>query len=272
MPSPAVGLLFAHGMGTSGAGYADALISNTLATLDSLEFPRSQVVIQQALWATALRKSEDDLWDRMDTPGNLGFRDLRRFVVSTLGDPIAYRSIPTNTPTMTTYYGIHQRIFQSLQALAAALPDPTCPLILVGHSLGSVILSDHIWDEQQGQGFGRDSFTRGETLAGFVTFGSTIPLFTLDLETIAAISFPGRALTPAQHAAAQWLNFFDRNDVLGYPLRPTSPDYTARVTADIEVAVGGLLKSWNPLCHTEYWGSNDIAKYLARLIFDVGTA
>ena len=70
-------------------------------------------------------------------------------------------------------------------------------------------------------------------------------------------------------AVARWLNFFDADDVLGYPLKPVSPDYAAKVTQDIEINVGGLFTSWNPVSHVEYWDDDDFLEPVSALIRDV---
>jgi hypothetical protein len=50
----------------------------------------------------------------------------------------------------------------------------------------------------------------------------------------------------------QWTNLYDKDDVLSYPLQPLNNEYD-RVVKDVEVNVGGLLSSWNPASHLEYW-------------------
>ena len=48
-----------------------------------------------------------------------------------------------------------------------------------------------------------------------------------------------------------------------------SPSYGTAVSEDIEINVGGLFTSWNPIFHTEYWTDNDFIKPVAHLIRDV---
>ena len=66
------------------------------------------------------------------------------------------------------------------------------------------------------------------------------------------------------------VNYYDKDDILGYPLRPLSQSFKNTVTQDIQINVGGLLSSWNPKSHSEYWTDNDftkpVAKYLAGLL------
>lgn len=76
----------------------------------------------------------------------------------------------------------------------------------------------------------------------------------------AAQHFPG--------LEGEWINFYERNDILGYPLRPIDPAYAAAVKEDIEIRVGGPATSWNPLSHGGYFASERmnlrIAQGLAR--------
>ena len=73
-------------------------------------------------------------------------------------------------------------------------------------------------------------------------------------------------------AAAKWLNFFDPDDALGYPLTPLSPSYGGTESADIEVNAGGLFTYWNPISHTGYWTDDDFTNPVAALIRDVVVA
>ena len=53
----------------------------------------------------------------------------------------------------------------------------------------------------------------------------------------------------------EWVNFYDRDDILGYPLRPIDPAYEKAVKEDIEVNSGGVAMSWNPLSHGGYFSN-----------------
>ncbi|MCK5433566.1 MAG: hypothetical protein KAJ03_12535, partial [Gammaproteobacteria bacterium] len=67
----------------------------------------------------------------------------------------------------------------------------------------------------------------------------------------------------------QWHNYYDEDDVLGWPLKPLSGEYRNRVK-DHEMNAGGLFKSWNPMSHGGYWKDNDflapVSSYIRSLI------
>ena len=268
-----IGVLVVHGMGGDPEPGRDPVlkfIGRVQHRLEELTLPAGTAGFRAGHWADVLEPRERDLWDRLTATYGLHWKALRQFVISAFGDAIAYRSPPS--AAQPTYAAIHARMADHLRQLEAALGVPDAPLVVVGHSLGSVILSDHIWDEQTGRGLGSSPFTRAETLGGVVTFGSTLPLFCLALDTIVPIKFPGPGLSPAGQKAASWLNFFDRDDVLGYPLRDTGYGYEHTVNADLEVDAGSSLVSWTPLSHTGYWTDPEVIAETAVMIRDLALA
>lgn len=81
-----------------------------------------------------------------------------------------------------------------------------------------------------------------------------------------AVDFPPKKLPPNLKKKAKWLNFYDPDDVLGYPLKAINPEYKKTVTKDIPINVDGVFSSWNPLAHGEYWTDNDFTKPVAKFI------
>jgi hypothetical protein len=94
------------------------------------------------------------------------------------------------------------------------------------------------------------------------TTGCNIPIFVAGHKNIQAISPPSQDF--------KWHNFFDEDDVLGWPLRPLSPSYEQLVD-DIAVNAGGglvgtLVKSWNPFSHNQYWTDSEVTSHLATAV------
>ena len=67
----------------------------------------------------------------------------------------------------------------------------------------------------------------------------------------------------------EWINFFNKSDIMGYPLRSLNQSYSKAVTEDREVNDGGLLQSWNPLSHCSYWTSKSVIETIATGLHDV---
>lgn len=160
-------------------------------------------------------------------------------------------------------------------------------------SLGCQVLSNYIYDGQKhgsgGQvdaGIWRDRdhtraalggldeaamlarlrFLRAETCMAWVSTGCNIPIFVAAHKTM--------NIKPIQRPNGspifKWLNIYDPDDVLGWPLQPLSPQYRELVEDRAinagQGATGWILKSWNPMSHTAYWTGEDVVKPLADLL------
>ena len=109
---------------------------------------------------------------------------------------------------------IHNKVGEELEKLLGRFKEKEgkqdiYPIIVIAHSLGATIMSDYIWDRQQSQK--ANKFRKPiDTLAGFITFGSTIPLFCLGYEHPVPINFPiDDNWSDKQKKAIRWLNFVD---------------------------------------------------------------
>ena len=264
-----LGVLVVHGMGAQPADFADGFIAEMQGRLLRLGVDPEAIAWRAGWWADVINRREDELWDALARDHTLRYEGTRRFVISHFGDALAYQRVPSQGTDV--YRTIHARIREHLAVLRNQMGGDK-PVVVLAHSLGSAIVSNYIWDEQKSPTPETTPVQRLETLAGLVTFGSNIPLFTLCLDDVVAIRFPVPTLTGPIRAAARWLNFFDADDVLGFPLRPLSASYHEAVSADLQINVGNPLRSWNPLSHEEYWTDNDFTAPVATLLRELLTA
>ncbi len=269
-----LGVLTVHGMGDQKPDYADPMIEELHNRIfgDSVSIEESDIAWEAGYWADDIQDEQDKLWKTLSKNPNMSYTKLRRFVISALGDAVGYQRVGSSNVGRTDYYGqFHQSIHASLRNLRQQLGDDDKPLIVIAHSLGSVIMSNYIWDAQKRKVKGTP-FERMETLAGLITFGSTIPLFALAYNQRQNIQFPPEnienyfpdASSNGVKRAVKWINFFDADDVLGYPIRHLGPSY--RIVEDREINVGGLLTFWNPFSHADYWTDNDFTVPVAEAI------
>ena len=106
----------------------------------------------------------------------------------------------------------------------------------------------------------------GETLTLFYTMGSPVALWSLRYENFGK---PIHVPSPKLHnhyanLAGEWVNFYGKADVIGYPLKELNADYRVAVTSDCPVLVGGPLAFWNPLSHMAYFGDTDVLGPIAE--------
>ena len=262
MADKELAVLVVHGMGSQEPGFAKELCDELGERLgDAAE----RVAWKEVYWQDVLEPRELAYFDRARrAPNELDYTKLRRFVLTALGDAVAYQQVGSRHNT--AYRDIHARVEERLAELHEEVGLRTVPLVVVAHSLGAHIMSNYIWDLQHGGGADRSTFERMRSLAGLVTFGCNIPLFGFAYEKVVPIKFPGPRLSPALKRKARWLNFYDPDDVLGYPLKPINAAYRKVVSRDIPINVGGVLSAWNPASHGKYWTDNDLTKPVARFL------
>lgn len=262
------GILVIHGIGKQGTGFSDSFQQ---AVNEHLGASANVITWQEGYWADELNGRESDMLAALRKQGGLDWFRLREMVIAYFADAIAYRRAPVTAggKTANTYTAIHDKIDSAIAALRQRLVAPDSPLIVVAHSLGSVIFSDHVWDcAKATEG---DPFVNMRSLSGIITFGSNLPLFTLALPKIEPIAFPPVGLSASLAEKARWLNFFDPDDVLGYPLEPFYGNLGGKLI-DRTINADGLFTSWSPMSHTEYWDDDGVISETAKLISDILSA
>lgn len=262
-----IGVLFIHGMGAAPDDFAHDTIQELREKISGRGLNREDIAWESVHWAPLLSARESQLWVDLSAEHDLNWAKLRKFFLNAFGTMSSYHASGNRPDSL--YHRIHGVVHQGLQQLRAKLGDQDKPLIIVAHSVGSVFMSNYIWDRQKGydqERYGSTPFERMETLTGLVTLGSNIPLFCVDKENLACIEFPPPTLTEPLRKKAKWLNLYDSDDVLGWPLKPLSPSYSATVSEDIEVSVGNILTAWNPANHSAYWSDETVIKPLVYLL------
>ncbi len=277
-----IGVLVIHGMGSQGR---DAPPSTDALSFSKDMFGRvkgfigkdmDRVAWREVFWSDVLQSRQEAYLKSIKR--RTDFDTLRRFVMCNLSDAAAYR--PTSDQSDKTYELIHERIDRTLADLEGDI-GPDAPVLVVAHSLGGHIMSNFIYDQQahrRRMGHGRfgTALQNAETVAGLMTFGCNIPVFVFAYPAadVRPINFPGTALDAKLHFKTWWYNLYDRDDVLGYPLKDIGPHYKAlhdsKGLRDVSVNAGNFLTSWNPASHNAYWKDEDVYKPVGRFIQNMG--
>ena len=234
------------------------------------------VIWREVFWADVLSKREEALLEANKNDMSTGI--IRKFVLHNLGDAAAYRN--TGKSDDATYVRIHRRVRNTLSGIRKDVGEDI-PLIVLAHSLGGHIMSNYIYDtcdKKQGPPSYRNDVVPNSdlenfrTLAAFVTFGCNIPIFTLAFphKKVCPITYPGVNLPQEKRQMPWWINYHDRSDVLGFPLRNISPKYQAMAARnelnDRNIDAGPIGISSSPLSHNFYWTDRDFYKPVAKLI------
>jgi hypothetical protein len=131
------------------------------------------------------------------------------------------------------------------------------PIVILAHSLGSVIMSNYMWDEQTGKGIGTTPVEQCHTAVAFITYGSNNPLFLPPRDEIKCIRFPFDELPSKYRNEAKWINVFDPDDILGYPLHTIWTDTNGTVIHDTKINAGIWPISATPFSHSSYDNDGD---------------
>jgi hypothetical protein len=257
-------------MGSQEPEFAAPMIEELERRLRKDEHKPDEIAWEPIHWAPLIEERERKLWRNLSKENDLDWVRLRKFIIHAFGDAIAYQRV--RSPHNTMYERVQKHIHGSFLRLRSALGGADKPLIVIGHSLGCVMITDYIWDRQHASeagSSGRTRFERAETLTGLVTFGCNIPLFTLGYDQPKIIAFPPPELPAKLKTVARWNNYYDPDDALGYPLKPINRSFQRAVTEDIAINVGSPLTMWNALSHTAYWTDNDFTVPVARYIGEV---
>ena len=281
-----IAVVVVHGIGNQTEDYYYDIRDNikrhfAKAIGNAANKPADEVVLESAWWAPVLSDQDAEFHKRISKGGPTGFPNLRSFILHTAADAVAYQPISTNR---VLYDDIHDVLARALNKLSEKAGD-NAPLCIIAHSLGTIVVSNYIWDLQfhdptikplispQVVGIMGDTpLEKGETLAHLYTLGSPIALWSLRWRMFdygKPIAFPSPYLSKHYPGLkGEWINFYDKDDVIGYPMKGLNKDYFERVAEDREVNVGNWSEFWNPLSHNGYWNSplvyEPIAEALAK--------
>ncbi|TYB61871.1 hypothetical protein FXF51_27805 [Nonomuraea sp. PA05] len=210
-----------------------------------------------------------------ELPG-LRYPAARWLMLHFTGDIIAY----DRKLNETNYVAAHEALAAALARLADKAGDGA-PLCVLAHSFGGVLVSDYLYDQQETlrghklvpdrvrAAMGTSALARGETLAWLYTMGSPLALWSLrypDARLDRPIDFPGADVAGrVTGLQSEWVNFYDPDDVIAYPLRPLGPAYERQVTMDRPMTVRGWRPVYGtPLVHPFYWTDRKVMEAVGR--------
>lgn len=258
-------LLSLHGMGDTDRDYHKPLRANIKKRLGADAW--SQIHFASIYYQDILQPHQDALFERVRS--KVDYKTMRKFLLGGFSDAggLEYsRQSPGSA-----YEQSQELIFDALGKAFVALGNTPGPVVIIAQSLGCQVLSNYIWDadnhadrpkgiwQRAHDDLAPDSldFRKLKSLRVLVTTGCNIPIFVGGL--------PRDKIEPIRRSRDEltWENYYDEDDVLGWPLRDLSLGYE-KLVKDIPINAGGLLTSWNPLGHEKYWGDEDVQIPLAR--------
>lgn len=301
-----ISVIFVHGVNTADRDYSISMQQGLEAALPKKL--RGLIDYESVHWNSQLRARQVSFLDKLEKTNVIRGYNLRRTIVHALGDATAYSK--TSSYLESSYYQIQSNLRDAIERLDKNAGQNQ-PLVFIGHSLGCHIIHTFIWDTHSVRTAVRDSldgqvrnfhdylvsgsaFRRLGTLAGIVTLGCNEMLFKFSLGDERAFPvtrprragesppFPGASLSPSVLSNSRWLNFYSRNDPLGYPLRSISETYGSEPKLrDYEVASEGVFRRyalWSfPVllaadAHSGYWSNKTVIRETTKFLRDILTA
>lgn len=259
-----IAFLTLHGMGTTKRDYYDEL-RDDLIPLVGEDTWNDDIHFDHVYYQDILQDPQIEYFKRIRD--KVDSKNLRKFLLYGFSDAGGLEY--SRTINDSAYEIIQRRIFDALGRAFNAV-ESQAPVVFIAQSLGCQVLSNYIWDAMRAspptfgvwrhshEGLNADdvNFRRLPTLRVLVTTGCNIPIF------IGGLPRAQRIPIKRRNDSFVWENYYDEDDVLGWPLQALSDGYNALVK-DIEVNVGSIFTSWNPLSHTEYWTDPGVQMPLA---------
>ncbi|MEP1740273.1 MAG: hypothetical protein ABJI92_08605 [Kangiellaceae bacterium] len=215
-------------------------------------------------WADLVRDELEAFRKKANYKGDLAYQNLRQIMTDTQALALLY------TPGTEVYESINNRIKDGMRKFAShrRVNTDETPLVVLAHSYGGVMMSHFIKSMQEGKSQ-LSNFETMKTLVGYITFGNPQGMYTLeglDSELGHSCKITGEALPADLAKRSRWYNFYDKDDIVAYPLKGLSEEFDKHVDGDFEINVGSAATSWNPACHTGYWEDKDFYKPVADFI------
>jgi hypothetical protein len=264
-----IALLIVHGMGDTAPDFHDELVVPLRARLQGAW---DRIAWRPVYYQPVLKQNERTIFERMRPL--LRWEGLRELMLFGFSDAASLEH--KKELALSPYWQTQQLILQRLDELFDEA-GAGAPLAIVAHSLGGQVISNYIWDAQQPRAYAgiwssalddgvpadapRDRFRRTHSLQRLLTTGCNIPVFVAGHATIEPID--RRKLG----AGFRWINQFDPDDVLGWPLAQLSAAYAALVEDQAVNASGdslaGRILSLTPYSHMQYWRTDSVLDRIA---------
>ena len=258
-----VALITIHGMGKIKPNYYEDIES---ALKQRLAESWDEIAFRPVQYQHILQGPQEELWQQMlaELSNDLDLIRLRQFLLYSFGDA---GSLEYSAKTDgIKYCDIQREIRNGIDRVYDDFGgDTSRPIVVVANSLGCQVISNYLWDaqhdcylfaEDQDCPENKKKFRQLESMTNLITTGCNMPLFSAGLSERRCFAKP--------NAEFVWDNYYDPDDILGWPLRQLGPTY--EIVNDHAINAGGIISSWNPLSHTAYWSDNDVVKPLAEIL------
>lgn len=233
-----IAIITLHGQGTYKETAHEKMIGNIL---DRLDVNKSQIEVFSVMYYSQIQKNQDAFMLRMGKISSFMLSRMREKLISSFGDPATiYYNKPAYQETMLK---VKEQFIKANNFIGS-----DGHIIILAHSLGGPIISNFLWDaEKAGVKYSRIKL--------LVTTGCPIPFFVsgIKIDNIMTIKKPSFNF--------KWFNFWNKKDILSFPLRRVNMAYKMLVT-DFRVKKGMYI-----LAHGSY--DSDIKGVIKPIVYEI---
>ncbi|MGB0495133.1 MAG: hypothetical protein ACPGJI_02165, partial [Kangiellaceae bacterium] len=191
------------------------------------------LLFHEIYWGDLVKEELESFREKANYKGDLAYQNLRQIMTDTQALSLLY------TPGTEVYEAINNRIRDGLRKFAShrRVDTEATPLVVLAHSYGGVMMTHYIRTMKESSS-DLNNFETMKTLVGYVTFGNPQGIYALNganSELGLSCSITGEALPADLAKRAKWYNFYDKDDIIAYPLKGISEDYDSHVDGDFEI-------------------------------------
>jgi len=265
-----VALITIHGMGNTPVNYHQVFLERIKQHIGKAGW--QEVAFESVYYQDILQAGEEEIYKEMKP--HVRWRAIRQFILYGFSDATGLDD--RKEKEQSAYHKVQLRIWASLQNVYNVCGRRPVPIVMLAYSLGSHLISNYIWDAQQSKPYtgvwqfenrshmdgNEQNFLRLKSLTNLFTIGCNIPIFVASHKNIQPFAKPNKNF--------KWLNLYDKDDLLGWPLEPLSESYR-KLVKDVpinasETFLDFILKSWNPFSHEKYFGSQAVVQSVGEAV------
>jgi hypothetical protein len=242
-----VAVVTIHGIGSQDESFADKFHSTIIANTKGID-----VRCFSVCWQNAVEPTQKRLFQRLR---GLKLNLARKLMLSFVGDALNYHT------GSKCYRDIHQRIDQIL-AEANAWVEDGC-IVIAAHSLGSIAISNFIWDCDHPFSMGNQCYCPTDEavqarkkIECLYTLGSPLYISSMRYED------GGEPIH-----VEKLINIYSKFDIVSYPVKDINSQYARNNRViDKQISVGGIISRWTPFSHVTYFDDKKVSREITGTI------
>lgn len=240
-----IAIISIHGVGQQKPCFSSNFNNTILKSIQT----NKEIKCFEFEWQHLVEPKEEELANNLS---KLYWKLTRSFALTFIGDAVAYAK------DSVFYKSCHKELDIKLKEISDWVGDGR--IIIVAHSLGTIITYNFIYNLQNYEALGNKIF-RAKNLSYLDKIDSVIflgsPLYIYSLQRDSG----GKPIN-----LKNWINIYSPFDVIGYPIKKINDQFKNCNVKDISVLCGGLLTFWNPMSHIMYFSSKKVIKILCECV------